>query len=411
MHSLFVGNSGENQQKLAVAVASAVEPAGSPGSRPAADAPSVVGGGLVPEALGQTRPSNTRVYVTQRGHGGSPLAFASGPAVRAGVSPAVHPGEGYVRLGVHWLEWVVADLERAKRLIRKFFVGDWHWYESPRGLNNRDRRLEGPWGIKIAFDVLADGPGNCYVVVPGQACEVLGVGACCEYLRTVPAQDWRRVDIAFDGWQNEAGEDVSPEWIREGLKAHADFVRSRIDRNTCVWKETGFSGENQTLYLGSRSSERFVCAYNERGFLRLELRLKGKFAQSFSAHLSAGLSVKKTSFGFLRDHIDFVVPGTSNITRAPLQTWWDRVVCRWDKCKASEAQQVASLDEKYEWLKRGVGATFVACLIACGADLSALEGVPVVGGILQAGQERFSARHTQLVASSPGWSPVEAREI
>jgi DNA relaxase NicK len=104
-------------------------------------------------------------------------------------------------------------------------------------------------------------------------------------------------------------------WVRAGnIRSRAKVIKFR----------EALRGSGDTLEIGSRSSERYVRAYDGRGFTRVELELKGDCAAAFQAVLLASDDEFVASVvGALRSAVDFVDAGSSsNISRASLLPSW-----------------------------------------------------------------------------------------
>lgn len=304
----------------------------------------------------------------------------------------VPPAEGFIRLSVHWFRFR-ADYSRALALVRKWFPGRWTWEDGHHGLWWKDKRLKGPHGLSLNFDVGEAGPCACVVEMPGEACEVLGPYLWLIMQQQVAAVDVLRVDVAFDGWTDEEGKPIDPVWVDEMIREDPSFIRSRADRAKIELRR---KGKHSTVYIGSRSSERFLRIYNERGYTRAELQLGGRFARAYVDGIACGCSSRQTSFSYLRSHVDFIEP-EANSTRAELQPWWRKHVERWDLAVIPGRQKPETLDRKYLWLVKAVAPTLAQVVAASTGD------VDVVHQLLAIGFASMTARHEGLISDNPGW--------
>jgi DNA relaxase NicK len=300
----------------------------------------------------------------------------------------------FLRLGVHWIRGK-APLKRLKSWVREFLPGDWKWEEREEFLHQRRHVLRGPYGVKIGFEEEGGRSLEPLLEFPGQACEVIGP-ACWALLKRFDWRDLNRVDLAFDGWTKD-GEKLRPKDLYDMVEADRSSVRSRIDRD-CVTMTCRVSGE-QTVYFGSRESERFARVYNKREETRLELQLSGRYVQALGVCLWSGCNVKQWAFGVLRDHIDFVEAGESNISRATLQSWWASFVERWERCRVMAAKKVQTLDTCYQWLRSQVSAMLATLVRGSGGS------VDFIFDLISEGESRMGARHSQLLCGVEGWSP------
>lgn len=331
----------------------------------------------VPELSGQTPPCDTGVYVT-----GDALA----PPVVAGV-----------RLSMHWLR-ARESMQFLQAIVRDFLPGDWKWVMVPRSMLFRSKHLVGPHGVRIAFDEDDDGrPVKSILEFPGQACEVVGPRMwhmLCHFHHDC----LNRIDVAFDGVKGPDGENLSPRWVAQQLELSHDFIRSRVDREKCEVRMTGLCPDGKktaTVYIGSKSSDRFVRIYDQREETRVELVLQGHYAKQLGDHILRGVDVRKACIGFLRDHVDFVETGRAkNISRADLQAWWGRVVDAWDRIQIPKPVKHVDIEATWHWLGYSVSASIAAVVQAAGGDLSVLDK------LVEYGFGRMRPRHRQRADSA-----------
>lgn len=234
-------------------------------------------------------------------------------------------------------------------------------------------------GLKVYVEPGADNMPPVLVDVPGQACEALGheklqILACNGKLT--------RVDVAFDGAPFTLRE--MREWVKQG------DVRTKAKKGK-FWEDIWGNPDGETLYLGSRSSERYLRAYDRRGDVRLELELKGDMAEAFKpVLLSPPEDFPRLSVGVLRDYVDFVHrEATSNVSRAPLLDAWEAFTQALEKVKIRmRGVVVDTLERPREWLYRQVAPTLAMCQQA---GMSVEE-------LIRNGERRMRRRHRRLVA-------------
>ncbi len=97
--------------------------------------------------------------------------------------------------------------------------------------------------------------------------------------------------------------------------------------NSWDWRE---NSQGNTLYIGSRQSDRFIRIYDRRGFTRLEMVFKDKWAENFAVvitEISPNEWILQT-IGYLRDYVNFV---DSTYKKKPnleytMLPWWNNFV-------------------------------------------------------------------------------------
>ncbi len=211
-------------------------------------------------------------------------------------------------------EWdkVFADTGRSGRRYKKIFAG-------PLGM-----RLYGFPGTQI----------HCHMEIPGEALEHLGQVATVDFLASMqelthtdversekPEPEprpvkWRvtRIDIAFDRVPFTPRQAFDA-WVRGD-------VRCAASRKSYKWIE---SEDGNTLYIGSRTSDRFARIYDRRGFTRVEMELKGPWGEGIALLIARAphSEWRDLVLGYLRQFLDFVDARTGgSITRAELLPWW-----------------------------------------------------------------------------------------
>jgi hypothetical protein len=243
-----------------------------------------------------------------------------------------------ITVGLHWLAITLHSNPRAvatfvlDRLIGEFNVNPDEWLKHfvDTGISGRRYKgiYRGPYDIGLyGYPRLGT---HCHVEVKGEAIDQIGQLRMFEFLESVPElkaplQDGqkeqmparysaRRIDIAFDHAP------FSP------LECYSAFlrrdIRCKASRKSYKWIS---NDDGDTLYLGSKYSPRMVRIYNQRGFTRVEIQFRGKWADVVGRTLVAqGCGNFETfAMGLLRDFVDFVEKdGEGSISRAALLPWW-----------------------------------------------------------------------------------------
>lgn len=300
------------------------------------------------------------------------------------LPPATNRGVTVAWGGLHWLAGTtrlpVADV--LDSLTATF--GGCAFEPLERGGFGYHMAAVGPAGARAYW---THGRADVHVVLPGQACEHLGlagvVGAAVA-LDLVPT----RVDFAWDC------EGITPAelrgWFQDGQ------VVTRAHRESWGWQE---SATGTTFTLGARSSERYLRCYDQRGPTRVELEVKGDRAPVVWAHLLEHQEAdwSRAAMALLRDFVDF--RDRSSGVRpdcAPLLPKWAVVVDGAGRQALKIPRPVFSLERSRSWLSRSVFPVL--------ALVSACESNPerFVTDALTAGRSRWRGRHRALLATVGG---------
>jgi hypothetical protein len=230
-------------------------------------------------------------------------------------------------------------------------------------------------------------------VLPGQACELLGVvdlvaaAVGCELTPT-------RLDVAWD----VPREVVTPAQVRDAFLV-GDVV-SRIHRaevegrpgEIAGWSEHR-NGEGHTVYLGSRSSGRMLRVYDRRGPTRVELEVKGDRAALLWGWLleHAEADWSAAAMSHLRDFVDFRVQDSTEQCRRTLLPWWAGIVAGADRKALPISRKPVSLDGLGRWARHSLAAVL--------AVLEATEGPGYLVDLTLHGRSRWTRRHRGLLAA------------
>lgn len=106
----------------------------------------------------------------------------------------------------------------------------------------------------------------------------------------------------------------------------------------------------------------YLCAYDERGWTRLELRLSGERAELAHEALTGDPDdLKHIALGWLRDFCDFVnVDLATNKTRAPLMNFWADFIGSIERVKMTLGGKVTDTIKKtMNWIHNQVSASLV----------------------------------------------------
>ena len=219
---------------------------------------------------------------------------------------------------VHWLSFTVkAESESAftfYNLLLRNICGD----AVPRGHGGRGFReiYEGSFGINLYLTPVNGGP-YWHCEIPGQAWDVLGwlyFQAIGDFLVSNFGDLFAvtRLDYAFDYVP------FTPEQAELAIRENQ--IRTLAKRETLEVHASPFAPKDNgeigtyTVCLGSRTSERMIRIYNQRGFTRLEFETKNLRADLIARLLVSAITPEVgfyTVLAHLRDYIDFFTP------------WWE----------------------------------------------------------------------------------------
>lgn len=184
-------------------------------------------------------------------------------------------------------------------------LADFHLVPSEYGSRFYKRGMEGLMHVKILFQpaIINMEEDMFQVEIPGEACQYLGYeGVYRVYLAMLNLKRHHasRVDIAFDYVP------FTPYQLHESIKNR--FYRS-YSRSTKWIESVDSQGKpTATQYVGARTSERVVRCYDEHGFTRLELEVKGDYSDIVLYNLFKGdkSTFLSESIGIIRDYIDIL---------------------------------------------------------------------------------------------------------
>jgi hypothetical protein len=264
-------------------------------------------------------------------------------------------------------------------------LGQTDLVQADYGLNGYKKMLMAPFGIKLLFAPSVANQPDYHLIIPGDACEYLGVEKLKPLLYNLRLT---RFDLAFDDFP------LSPARVLEEFKAGR--VRTKIRRDSFSEQ---YNAKGDSIYIGKRGSgTQYLNVYNSRGFVRAELRLSGERAEKARDDFLCSNEKTFASFAIsrLRDCLDFIEPESDvNVSRAKLQEWWQLFVQ--DIARANvklTPKPVAAIQKMATWLHQNVAASLVTYLRVVGID--ALEP------FLMYGLDRMKPYQKAQVKKTPG---------
>ncbi len=334
-----------------------------------------------PQAQGQLPPPNNMgVTVTPAG--------AAAPAAS---------GVDAVWMGVHWFSGTtrrtIEDVCEVVSGLRAGALVEEHKHGA-RGGYARSAKCG---GVLVAW---SDTRPDVLVTVPGAICEELGTSGLVALSLRAELEPSSRLNVAWDA------EGLTPDMLGDAFRA-GDVV-TRIQRP--IDPETGRmhgierreNHEGDTVYLGSRSSERFVRAYNRRGPCRVELELKERRAVELWRRLLALQDEDAWSgeaLAELRAFLDFRKREEGvNPQRCELLPWWAEFCQGAERRSTVLPRKVDKLETMDRWLRRQVAPVLALVVDAYGDE--------VLRDLMTLGRGRYMLRPDRLalLGEVQGWS-------
>lgn len=324
----------------------------------------------------------------------------AGPLPPIGDTGATSPG-----WSIDWLAVTVwgLDVDRVARLVSEAFhfgkqvgIEGWQALGGVRFYGQRHEYL----GATLLSEYLSKGAeDNAHLVIPGETCAV-GVDALLQLVTRLRMWSSRskvvRLDLAVDRVPFTpadayeavlAGQVVS--WVKRGRDGTVSHV----------WHASNRDGEGTTLYIGRRSSQRFMRIYDRRGPTRIELELKDAYADAAARELveRRGDDAELARFvvGCLREFCDFgVQDGAHGSRNAELLPWWRAFVGDAERIGKLVADRRAALsvDRTLRWVDRAVVPS-LAMIVTCYGD----AGEELLSAWIDSAKPRLSPRHLAAI--------------
>jgi hypothetical protein len=303
------------------------------------------------------------------------------------TNDTVQPATPY-QVGLHYLTGTSRHSLEAVKAYLSSLLGASEFAPTGYGGNSYQHTLRSILDAKIYY---TDGREDILVWLPGRVCEFLGhSGLICiiEHLEL----SCTRLDIAFDG------HDISPMLLQQTwLDGN---VNTRVRRESVDFRHEGVDVIGNTFYIGSKKSERVLCAYDRRGFNRLEFRVRGEMAYNLSqSFLMLHDEPDRVSLvlGMLRAWVDFVDRSVDvNPTRCPQLPWWSSFLNSAEKFRFhKEKKEEYVLDYVANVIKRYSGSFSTAVdMISIQTGKNPLD---VITELYFTGKSRQTSRHKWLV--------------
>lgn len=308
----------------------------------------------------------------------------------AGVGETPSAVGGVVWQGVHWFAGTckrpITEVLEAVSALREYAPV----VEHQRGARGGYSKSATVGGVFIAW---GESRPDVFVSVKGEVCEELGLPGLAAMSVTLALEPSSRLDVAWDT------DFLTPGTVETAVRAGE--VVARFDRS--VNPETGRmrgierrgNHEGDTVYLGSRTSERFVRVYDRRGPTRVEMELKERRAVELWRRLLAlndEAAWGMEALAELRAFVDFraVVLGPRSgkpvgAADRPLLDWWAAFVQGAERRSTVLPRKAPRLETMDRWLRQQV-----APVLALVADANGAESL--IRDLLTVGRARYLAR-------------------
>jgi Replication initiation factor len=308
------------------------------------------------------------------------------------------------------IDWLAVSLygveaERVASLVSEAFhfgrpVGLEGW-QAMGGARFYGRRYE-YLGATLLADPQAPGArDHVHVVLSGEGCAI-GVDAVLQLLVRLRMWSMRcevaRLDLAVDGvpftpvdayLAVQRRQVVS--WVKRG--------RDGLVHHT--WRSCNGDGEGDTLYLGGRSSQRFMRIYDRRGPTRIELEMKRDYAQVIAWELvrrwGDDAALARFVVACMREFCDFGVPadevhGARGLNLLP---WWEAFVRSVDRLGKliPDRRDNLSVDRTLRWLDRAVVPSLAMVVVCYGR-----VGKDLLDGWIESAIPHLGPRHWQAIS-------------
>lgn len=189
-----------------------------------------------------------------------------------------------------------------------------------------------------------------------------------------------RIDLAVDDLGNKF---FSCDDIRAYYENHQ--VVSTAKKFKHVRSEESHNKDGETLYFGSRSSERFLRVYDKAleqkknhrpdapsSWTRWELEIKGKLANLIAERLSHADSLAAIVVGQLDDFFRIIERDNSNVSRCSVVDLWKKFLNGISKLHITIMRIEKTLADTKAWIANFIAPSLAAIFYADGGDLDSI---------------------------------------
>lgn len=315
------------------------------------------------------------------------LAGELPPPCNTGVTVTTPSPYAVAWAGVHWFSgttkndaWAVLDAISGLRMGAPIV-------QHPHGVKGGYHYSASCGGVLVAWGEIRS---DVLVTIQGEVCEELGISGLVALSLLTALEPTSRLDVAWDA------ECLVPEMFAEAFEAGNVVTRIQRPLNPNTGRRKGIKRysdhEGDTVYLGSRASERFLRVYDRRGSTRVELELKERRAVELWRRLVAlndEAAWGMEALAELRSFIDFRERSEGvHVDRCELLPWWADFCAGADRRSTIIPRTAPTLETQEKWLRRSVAGSL--------ALLVAVRGQRFLDELLRNGQAKNAARPDRL---------------
>ena len=240
------------------------------------------------------------------------------------------------------------------------------------------------------------------MIADGHACESIGYDALRMIYNTLEMKA-TRLDVAVDHCPFSP-DDLRREWVSDNVRTNCKPVKKakpgREHIRTCKWDS---SPTGDTFYMSSRKSSVFARCYDERGFTRFELEMKGERATKAATLIFADSEqLKQRTMGMIRELVDFVdAKSDTNRSRCTLLPFWRAFITKFERVKVQlTPRPEITLDRIKNWIEGQVAPSLALYEMACGSRDSYDD---VRRDLRRIGLKRLQLRQKALLRTLEVW--------
>lgn len=300
-------------------------------------------------------------------------------------------------------EWLASEIQRrVNAACQKLYV----WHIRRRSWQGYQRVDFGPFGARLGiypFQATKTGLSHMHLVLPGGWLESVPFTATrllLQNLRELVVLHPSRIDLAFDYAPftvREAWNAIEQGQIRIHCRRPNPDSDKRNDSFRFITAGTGQKGN--TVYAGSKTSNRQLVIYDRRGFTRVELRLKTRRANlAFDKLIMSNVpenNLPVEAMGIMRSYVDFIDRiQCSNVSRAPLLPWWERFVGNAIPMRDVIHRHTCTEERSEQWLRQRIAASLAKVAATKSDPIAFYKELYAIG--LAKLQDRYNKAMAQL---------------
>ena len=303
-----------------------------------------------------------------------------------------------LEVGIHWLAattmWKEADVLRFVSAT----LGGADFEVIERGVSGYTRTYKTLYGLRLFTNDERPEMG-IHMIADGDACESIGYDALMLIFNAVEMKA-TRLDLAVDHCPFTPI-DLCSEWERDNVRTNCKTVKKAKPGREHI-RKCKFEGSptGDTFYMGSRQSSAFARCYDERGFTRFELEMKGERAEKAATLiLEDSAQLERHTMGMIREFVDFVdAESDANRSRCTLLPFWQTFVTKFERVKVQlTPRPELTLDRNKDWIEGQVAPSLALYEMAHGSRDSFDD---VRRNLRRIGLERLKPRHKILLSMS-----------